>query len=112
MGAVMMSGYMKNKTVEVPTRLGVLIENILNWFKTFQVIKVEEYSDKWFKHEMLKVNPRGTICEAHRRIYKMVNDIRLNRFKKREMLSELKRAYIFGQKMDNKLKEHKVFMND
>ena len=97
--------------VKVPTRIGSLIENIINRFRTFQTIELEEYSDEWFRLEMYKRNPRGTICEVHRKLYKNIMKIE-DRNIKESMIEDLKRAYIFGQKMDNKLKEYRVFMND
>lgn len=88
-----------------------LIDNIRNRWKTFKVIEVEEFSDEWFLTEMRKRNPKGTICETHRQIFREVNSL-YEFWGKNRVLQLIKKAYIQGQKMDDKLKEYKVFMND
>jgi hypothetical protein len=97
--------------VKVPKWWIQLIDNFRNRWKTFKVIEVEQYSNEWFEAEMRKVNPKGTICESHRIIYKHANALKDDPHKT-IILEGVKRAYIQGQKMDNKLKEYKVFMND
>jgi len=81
-------------------------ENFINSFRTFKRHDVEKFSDEWFAAEMRKVNPRGTICETHRRLYMAI--LRLpDGNGKDELIAITKRAYLLGNKIVKKLKEYK-----
>jgi len=88
-----------------------IIANIRNRFRTFKYIELERYSDEWLANEFKRVNPRGTICESHRKLHKNIAKMKDSEMK-REMTQDLKRAYIFGQKMANRLKKYKDDINE
>ena len=81
------------------------LENFINSFRTFKKIEVEKFSDEWFNEEMKKVQPRGTICETHRLLYKAIMKFPDGRDRDAS-IAIFKRAFLLGHNIVVRLKEY------